>query len=176
LNPDIAVLEGGYSIQGALPYVNLGIVLAMAGLDYSYVWEPDYHQDKLRQSSQVTDYIKRLSDKMVELYQSPEQIHNSWPKQGRYFHRTKNIFYDTAYISEHQHEYLRDCDHCRGLLKIETSSTTSKDCLGREIPLGACEKCREKGYQAFEEAKKQSQVSNIQLIDRQGGESFRCRK
>ena len=26
LNPDIAVLEGGYSIQGALPYVNLGIV------------------------------------------------------------------------------------------------------------------------------------------------------
>ena len=31
LAPHIAVLEGGYSIQGALPYVNLGIVLAMAG-------------------------------------------------------------------------------------------------------------------------------------------------
>ena len=30
LDPDIAVLEGGYSIEGALPYVNLGIILAMA--------------------------------------------------------------------------------------------------------------------------------------------------
>ena len=34
LNPDIAVLEGGYSIEGALPYINTGIILAMAGLDY----------------------------------------------------------------------------------------------------------------------------------------------
>ena len=43
LNPDIAVLEGGYSIEGALPYVNVGIILAMAGLDYSHVREPDYN-------------------------------------------------------------------------------------------------------------------------------------
>ena len=35
LKPDIAVLEGGYSIEGALPYVNVGIILAMAGVDYS---------------------------------------------------------------------------------------------------------------------------------------------
>ena len=27
LAPDIAVLEGGYSIEGALPYVNVGIIL-----------------------------------------------------------------------------------------------------------------------------------------------------
>ncbi len=33
LDPDIAVLEGGYAIRGALPYVNLGICLALAGLD-----------------------------------------------------------------------------------------------------------------------------------------------
>jgi acetoin utilization deacetylase AcuC-like enzyme len=35
LQPDIAVLEGGYSIEGALPYVNVGIILAMAGIDYA---------------------------------------------------------------------------------------------------------------------------------------------
>ena len=40
LSPDIAVLEGGYSIEGALPYVNLGIILAMAGIDYSKIREP----------------------------------------------------------------------------------------------------------------------------------------
>jgi acetoin utilization deacetylase AcuC-like enzyme len=32
LAPDMAVLEGGYAIQSALPYVNTGIILAMAGL------------------------------------------------------------------------------------------------------------------------------------------------
>ncbi|OQY58531.1 MAG: hypothetical protein B6245_11440, partial [Desulfobacteraceae bacterium 4572_88] len=42
LKPDIAVLEGGYAIEGALPYVNLGIILAMAGIDYSQVREPGY--------------------------------------------------------------------------------------------------------------------------------------
>ena len=42
LSPDIAVLEGGYTIEGALPYMNLGIILAMAGLDYSNVHDPDY--------------------------------------------------------------------------------------------------------------------------------------
>ena len=32
LAPDIAVLEGGYSVETALPYVNLGIIMAMAGI------------------------------------------------------------------------------------------------------------------------------------------------
>ncbi|MEZ4550930.1 MAG: hypothetical protein R2874_10750 [Desulfobacterales bacterium] len=36
LKPDIAVLEGGYSIEGALPY-GIGIIRAMAGVDYSNV-------------------------------------------------------------------------------------------------------------------------------------------
>ena len=31
LQADIAVLEGGYSVQEALPYVNTGIILSMAG-------------------------------------------------------------------------------------------------------------------------------------------------
>ena len=39
LNPDIVVLEGGYSIEGALPYVNVGLILALAGLDYSHLKE-----------------------------------------------------------------------------------------------------------------------------------------
>ncbi|MFA5537278.1 MAG: histone deacetylase, partial [Bacillota bacterium] len=61
LNPDMAVLEGGYSIEGALPYMNLGIILAMAGIDYSNVVEPDYADLDLSQSPEVTEYIKELS-------------------------------------------------------------------------------------------------------------------
>ena len=58
LAPHIAVLEGGYSIERALPYVNVGIILAMAGLDYSYVQEPDYDPDKIRQSPEISNFIE----------------------------------------------------------------------------------------------------------------------
>ena len=51
LKPDIAVLEGGYSIKSALPYVNLGICLAMAGCDYSAVREPDYVPGQLKETA-----------------------------------------------------------------------------------------------------------------------------
>ena len=40
LNPDIVVLEGGYPIEGALPYVNVGLILVSTGLDYSHLKEP----------------------------------------------------------------------------------------------------------------------------------------
>ena len=54
LSPDIVVLEGGYSIEGALPYVNAGLILALAGLDYSAAREPDWSEDKVKQSPRVT--------------------------------------------------------------------------------------------------------------------------
>ena len=44
LKPDIAVLEGGYAIENALPYVNVGIIMAMAGMDTSFVKEPNYEK------------------------------------------------------------------------------------------------------------------------------------
>ena len=45
----VAVLEGGYSVEGGLPYTNLGIVAAMAGLDLHCIREPEiYHEWLLR--------------------------------------------------------------------------------------------------------------------------------
>ena len=41
-------MEGGYSIETALPYVNMGIIMAMAGLDYSNLYEPDYNEEYSR--------------------------------------------------------------------------------------------------------------------------------
>ncbi|HNS83600.1 MAG TPA: histone deacetylase [Methanolinea sp.] len=37
----VAVLEGGYSVEGGLPYTNLGIIAAMAGLDLRNIREPE---------------------------------------------------------------------------------------------------------------------------------------
>jgi acetoin utilization deacetylase AcuC-like enzyme len=45
-----AVLEGGYSIEGGLPYTNLGIIAAMAGLDLSGIREPSPLRELLRRN------------------------------------------------------------------------------------------------------------------------------
>ena len=49
LNPHVAVLEGGYAIRGALPYVNLGICLALAGIDAGDVREPGWSPESTLQ-------------------------------------------------------------------------------------------------------------------------------
>lgn len=43
----VAVLEGGYSVEGGLPYTNVGIIAAMAGLDLSSIREPESYHDWL---------------------------------------------------------------------------------------------------------------------------------
>lgn len=59
LKADIAVLEGGYSVEAALPYVNTGIILAMAEMDYSNVIEPD--QTGLRKQDEKCNARDRKS-------------------------------------------------------------------------------------------------------------------
>ncbi len=169
LDPDIAVLEGGYAIQGALPYVNLGIVLAMAGLDYSCVREPDFDPEALRQQRRITDYIKRVAEVSVQNYFEPKSGDISREMQDRYFVRSKEIFYDTSFITERQREFLLDCDHCPGLLRIETSSSRYKNCLGIEIPRQACDTCREEGLRQFEKSQADEKLTNIQFINRPEG-------
>ncbi len=44
----VAVLEGGYSVEAALPYTNLGIIAAMAGLDIGYIREPKNYLEELK--------------------------------------------------------------------------------------------------------------------------------
>ncbi|MGE4290635.1 MAG: histone deacetylase [Desulfovibrio sp.] len=168
LNPDIAVLEGGYSIQGALPYVNLGICLAMAGMDYSAVREPDYRPEALRQDSRITAYVEELCRQMPRVYHNPpaapENLKNGL-REGDWWVRNKSIFYDTGGFQETQKEALHLCGNCRGLLKIE-SQVDSLRCLGVEIPLGACPACQNLGHSIVEESQLKSAVRYVQLIDR----------
>ena len=166
LNPDIAVLEGGYSIQGGLPYVNLGIILAMAGLDYSHVQEPNFDPNLLKQSGKLTDYIKSLCDKVRQLYFDPPRDSLEGQKQGEFWVREKGIYYDTSGISEDQVEAVRICQDCAGALKIETNSTVNPLSACIEIPFGACPRCVEVGTRLFEQSQKNSRYRYIQFIDR----------
>lgn len=46
----LVVLEGGYSVEGGLPYTNLGIIAALAGLDISAIREPETLQEMYHRS------------------------------------------------------------------------------------------------------------------------------
>jgi acetoin utilization deacetylase AcuC-like enzyme len=172
LQADIAVLEGGYSIQGALPYVNLGICLSMAGLDYSGVREPGFDAVRHGQRPQIAEYLAKLCDALPELYFNPptQLAHAGGTVERRgadeWFVRHKDVYYDTDGISEAQTEELLLCGSCRGLLKVVSRSTKNPDCLGVEIPVGACPACREKGMSLYEEAQASGGFRYSQLINR----------
>jgi len=73
LAPDMAVLEGGYAIQSALPYVNTGIILAMAGLDYSCVREPDFKPGMFVQAAGDRKTLEETVAAQLENWKKPGQ-------------------------------------------------------------------------------------------------------
>lgn len=154
LNPDIAVLEGGYSIEGALPYVNLGIILAMAGLDYSRVKEPDYDPEKLRQSHRITEYIKELCDKIYSRWRRKDDIQRETIKNKQYISRSRNIYYDTDGIRETQTQKFKVCPSCSGVNTIHSRSDLGYEIFAVSIPRDACKACIDEGYKVYREVSK----------------------
>lgn len=169
LKADIAVLEGGYSIEGALPYVNAGIILAMAGLDYSNVREPDYDPERMRQEPNLTARIKDIGDLVLENWRNRRlnAAHKRMDENcGR---RKRRIFYDTDNIFETQEETILVCDNCPGALRIDSSSDRGKRILAIHIPAKVCDDCRRQGLQWYEQADMQS-FDHVFLQDRQADE------
>jgi acetoin utilization deacetylase AcuC-like enzyme len=152
LKADIAVLEGGYAIEGALPYVNAGIILAMAGIDYSKVTEPDYDPDRIRQSSQISDYIHKTGETVLSIWQQRDALGEKLRKSDEVKTRTRGIYYDTDSISENQIETVRVCTDCGGTLQIDSSSDRGMRILAVHIPKYGCHACKEAGYQWFDRA------------------------
>ncbi len=164
LKADIAVLEGGYSIEGALPYVNVGIILAMAGIDYSGVTEPDYNEKALSQSGKVTETIHEISRKVLENWKMRDDFRKRFVGDNTYISRNRHIHYDTDGIAETQDETIRICDNCGGVIKTDSSSVKGK-ISAIHIPVSSCNTCAEEGYQWYEEADKKS-FNKICLQDR----------
>jgi len=153
LKPDIAVLEGGYSIEGALPYVNTGIILAMAGMDTSQVREPDYDTNSIRQSPEVSRYIEQLGDKVLELWSTRKEMQNRIQAEKTFHERSRRIFYDTDGIQETQQETVRACECSGGVLRIDSTASTGRHVLAVHIPQYACDACKQTGYDWFESGK-----------------------
>jgi acetoin utilization deacetylase AcuC-like enzyme len=152
LEPDIAVLEGGYSIEGALPYVNVGIILAMAGVDYSKVKEPNYNPESIRQTQAVAEAIERIGEVTLAIWQQRENIKDQLLEKPTPQRRTRDIFYDTDGIRESQSEQIQLCPDCAGALRIDSASDRGMHILAVHIPRKACSKCKEIGYRWYDTA------------------------
>ncbi len=151
LKADIAVLEGGYAIEGALPYVNTGIILAMAGLDYRHLQEPDYDPLALRQSDEITSYIEQVGERVLDRWEQRHRLREQMRAKPDSHRRTRNIFYDTDNIQESQNETLQICDDCAGALRIESKAKGHR-ILAVHIPRKACSACEEQGRRWYETA------------------------
>ncbi|MCQ8894503.1 MAG: histone deacetylase [Methanolinea sp.] len=64
----VAVLEGGYSVEGGLPYTNLGIAAALAGLDLENIREPEVFADWLLKAQDPSAHqrVCRMADTLRE--------------------------------------------------------------------------------------------------------------
>jgi acetoin utilization deacetylase AcuC-like enzyme len=154
IDPDVAVLEGGYAIQGALPYTNLAIIMSMAGLDWRRVQEPMPKSGRPRTSPQALDYVSRLADVIHQRRLRPEPEKTGSRLQGGWWRRERRVFCDThpttremsacwpSYINEARREAVRDCPDCPGLMVLETSSEVCRGGRFARLPRGACPACR----------------------------------
>jgi acetoin utilization deacetylase AcuC-like enzyme len=174
LKPDIAVLEGGYSIEGALPYVNVGIILAMAGIDYGNVKEPGYDHEKLRQSPQITKTIEQTCETVLANWRQRKEIRQRMQGNKRFDERRRSIFYDTDGLHETQNETLRVCHECSGALKIVSRCDTGNSILAVHIPRKACNSCRELGRNWYEAADVKS--NNMIVLQDRASDSYLVRQ
>lgn len=166
LSPHIAVLEGGYSIQGALPYVNLGICLAMAGYDYSRVYEPDYDRHFIGGGDGV-ERAKRLSDELLREYHSPSRpAPGEGVERNGEFITERDTYYDTSGVREKRRDTITLCGECAGALFIEVVSTANAPAACVYTPFGACPACAAKAEEMAERAKHNRAFNHVVVTDR----------
>ena len=150
LSPHIAVLEGGYSIETALPYINVGIILAMAGLDHSYVCEPDYHRVSHTQTHDISRMVEKSTSEACKIWQQKDILKNRIVGNSTSLTRRKHIYYDTDGISEEQEETVRVCDQCGGMVSIDSHADTGRRIFAVIVPYHSCSACRLAGENLYE--------------------------
>lgn len=168
LAPDIVVLEGGYSIEGALPYVNLGILLALAGLDYSKVCEPVSDERDFSFVSGVNPKIRETVAFLQTVWSKRREIDlGKIFGTGSFFERRRQIYYDTDHLLEEQEEEIRLCPNCSGYRKILSSVQRRRGTQATVIiiPRRACNSCRTEAENAFDRINPGEEIDYVCLQD-----------
>lgn len=163
LNPDICVLEGGYAIEGALPYTNLGIILAMAGLDTSHVKEPDYNPANFLQTEKMNTYIEGICDQALDLFRSRNILKEKYAGQQTAVER-KRIFYDTTGFQVGETRVSHLCSQCAGYSEV-VAEGLDQHIHGITIPFNACKKCQTTARDSYAKIKSEHDTITV-LQDR----------
>lgn len=151
LKPDLAVLEGGYSIEGALPYVNLAICLALAGEDYSSVIEPYKPRRPVVNMESFKGYLKDLKDQHRKVKPSWVIREDKLPR-GKWVYIPHSIYYDTEGFQELRKDWVRQCNHCGGTVLIETQHAETRENFALiRVPYESCSECNQAGYDLWED-------------------------
>lgn len=171
LQADIAVLEGGYSVQEALPYVNTGIILSMAGLDYSCVIEPNYVEQ--HQSADVTRYIDDLILKWKDQWARREEI----ARDELIGHKDKwvrdySVYYDESGVQEERRETVRLYPNKIGWHSIESYGNygpyAKQSVYAMFIPWQADDATREEAFTEARRMKEQGGLNRYVVVDPMG--------
>lgn len=168
LQPDIVVLEGGYSIEGALPYVNVGLILALAGLDYTAVREPDAQPEESPRG--VKEAVRQTVGFLQDVWQRRAEVDlDKVFGTGSFYKRQRHIYYDTDEIVELQQEEIKRCNRCSGY-RVVFSSADKRHRQGKRIaavliPWHVCKQCRGEADEAFERLKTKKELEYVYLQD-----------
>ncbi|NLT35338.1 MAG: histone deacetylase [Gaiellales bacterium] len=171
LRPDLCVLEGGYAVETALPYVNTAIIQAMAGLDYSHVIEPDWAPDKFTLKPSVKRGLESVVSQLLGIWRQREpMVEAARAKLGDHYRRQRMVFYDTDMIEEHQEELVRLCRECPGFITLSTRAEQAYNPLPSafcvSVPIQACPRCAREAAAVYQEHKVAQKHDYVLLQDR----------
>ena len=171
LRPDIAVLEGGYSVETALPYINMAITMAMAGIDFSNVREPDYDPARFHESPGNMADIKSLIKGQLAVFRGKEEVVEKTRAGGRRTETTsRGIFYDTDGLREQQRVSVRICPNCCGFRMIASSAMQKNGrrytvfCIS--LPRACCGVCADEARHSYDETHGHMEYDYVYLQDR----------
>lgn len=180
LNPHMAVLEGGYAIETALPYVNMSILMALAGIDFSNVREPDLDNARLKENDERFAQVQKMVEELLAIWERKDRVDiEKIFGAGKFYQRKKYIYYDTDYIEEEQFEKVRVCGSCPGYLIIESKANRGfgdpARVLAISIPIDACQNCQTEAYAYYEQGMvDRKQYNYVMLQDKSTDTCLSC--
>ncbi len=158
LRPHIAVLEGGYSIRSALPYVNLALCLALADMPFDHIYEPAWTSELAKQTTHVHDAIKHVCDAACTLFHHGHEgtlgldACAGGHRDDAWWVEERQIYYDTDMLTDRQRVATRLCDHCPGVTITHTQSSRDRKTMCVLVPRSACAHCVQLAQQHAHEA------------------------
>lgn len=181
LKPDMAVLEGGYAIESALPYINMGILMALAGIDYDNIVEPKYNEVLLRESKTTIDSVDEMIRDLRKIWKLRKSVKlDKIFGTEEFFEQKKSVFYDTDSFVEEQTERVKRCGNCSGYITIDSQAShgylRSYNIYGITVPFGACLNCRREAYRSYETAKRSKSYRYVYMQDKPNDDYYSYRR